>query len=155
MNLILTGFMGSGKTTICKELSKKINYKFIDTDALIERKMKMSIKKIFLYYGEYFFRRLERHILININQKSDFIISTGGGMPCFKNNIEIMKKKGIVVYLKIPKSRLSKIDKSNRPLLKKSKILLNKRKYCYAKADFTVENNKIDKTLKELRKLVR
>lgn len=155
MNLILTGFMGSGKTTIGKKLSKKINYKFIDTDTLIERKMKMPIKKIFLCYGEYFFRRLERHILISINQKSDFIISTGGGMPCFKNNIEIMKKKGIVVYLKIPKSRLSKIDKSNRPLLKKSKILLNKRKYCYAKADFTVENNKIDKTLKELRKLVR
>ncbi|MGB9755803.1 MAG: shikimate kinase [Desulfurella sp.] len=155
MNLILTGFMGSGKTTIGKKLAKKINYKFIDTDAVIERKMKMPIKKIFLLYGEFFFRRLERRILLNINLKESFILSTGGGMPCFKNNINIMKNKGIVVYLKTPKNRLFKVDKSNRPLFKKAKILLNKRKYCYQKADFTIENEKIDKTLKKLIKLVR
>ncbi|AHF97418.1 shikimate kinase [Desulfurella acetivorans A63] len=155
MNLILIGFMGSGKTTVGKVLSRELNWKFADTDEIIEKKIKMPIKKIFSLYGEYFFRKLERNILLNINIKEPFILSTGGGMPCFKDNIDIMKKKGIVIYLKAPKSRLFKIDKKNRPLLKKAKILINKRKYCYQKADYIIENYKIDLCIKQLKQLVR
>lgn len=155
MNLILIGFMGSGKSTIGKLLAKQLNCEFVDTDVLIEKKMKIPIKKIFHLYGEYFFRRLERHILINTNPKNPFILATGGGMPCFKNNIDIMKKKGTVVYLKIPKKHLFKTDNKNRPLFNKAQILLNKRKNCYAKADFTIENDKIKRTLKNIKKLMR
>ncbi len=155
MNVILIGFMGSGKTTIGQRLSKELRYTFIDTDAIIERKMKMPISKIFRCFGEYFFRRLERKILINTNPENHFVMSSGGGMPCFKNNISIMKTKGVVIYLKVPKWRLSTIDKTNRPLFKKAKTLLNKRKYCYAKADITIENYKIDTTLKKIKQTMR
>lgn len=156
MNLILIGFMGSGKTTIGKQIAKQLNYEFIDTDVLIEKKMKMPIKKIFKLYGEYFFRKLERYILINTNPKKPFILATGGGMPCFKNNIDIMKKKGIVIYLKIPKKRLAKTNNKNRPLLnKKAQILLNKRKNCYTKADFTIKNDKIKKTIEKIKAIMR
>ncbi|HHS48357.1 MAG TPA: shikimate kinase [Desulfurella acetivorans] len=156
MNLILIGFMGSGKTSIGKLISKQFNYEFIDTDALIEKKMKMPIKKIFRTFGEYFFRKLERYVLINTNPKKPFVLATGGGMPCFKNNIDIMKKKGTIIYLKIPKKRLFKTDNKNRPLFNdKAQILLNKRKNCYAKADFTIENDKIETTLKIIKTIMR
>jgi shikimate kinase len=156
MNLILVGFMGSGKTSIGKQIAKQLNCEFIDTDVFIEKKMKMPIKKIFHMYGEYFFRKLERYILVNINPKKPFVLATGGGMPCFKNNIDIMKKKGIVVYLKIPKKRVFKTDNKNRPLFNnKAQILLNKRKNCYAKADFKIENDKIEKTLEIIKTIMR
>jgi len=155
MNVIIIGFMGSGKTTIGQRLSKELKYEFIDTDDVIEKKLNMPIPKIFHCFGEYFFRRLERKILININQKKHFVMASGGGMPCFKDNIEIMKTKGLVIYLKVPKWRLSKIDKTNRPLFKKAKVLLNKRKYCYSKADVIIENYKIDATLQKIKQIVR
>ncbi len=155
MNVVLIGFMGSGKTTIGQRLAKELKYVFIDTDAVIEKKLNMPISKIFHCFDEYFFRRLERKILIDTNPKKHFVMASGGGMPCFKNNIDIMKTKGLVVYLKVPKWRISKIDKTNRPLFKKAKVLINKRKYCYAKADIVIENYKIDTTLKKIKQTMR
>lgn len=141
-NIILVGMPGSGKSTIGEALALKLNLKFIDTDKLIEKEMGLSIADIFKKYGETFFREKEREwILKNYNIKKT-VISTGGGMPVYFNNMEILNKMGITVFLdvdlKIIKKRLEK--DSHRPLInEKENIvdmvnnLFNSRKTYYSK----------------------
>lgn len=151
MKLFLIGFMGSGKTHWGQLLATKMDLPFFDLDAVIEQREKASIAEIFAEKGEEAFRYIEKDALEKlVGAHKDFIISCGGGTPCFFNNIGFMKQKGLVIWLNTQidtlVSRLLK-QKSSRPLLKNladkelkqyivSKIL--RRRLYYEQADIMV-----------------
>ena len=119
-NVIFTGFMGAGKTTVGKELVKK-GFELIDTDAYIEACEKMSISDIFAQKGEDYFRQAETKALKTLLvQDKQFVISCGGGMPLREENRKLLKKLGMVVYLRIqPETVLARLKgDTTRPLLK-------------------------------------
>ena len=119
--IYLVGYMGSGKTTIGGKLAKKLNFQFIDVDHFIENRQRKTINEIFSEKGEDAFRLMEHNALEEISLFENIVISTGGGAPCFYNNMELMNKSGFTIYLKTsPKEltkRLSK-NKNDRPLLR-------------------------------------
>jgi len=90
--------MGCGKTTIGKKLSKALQLPFIDLDTLIEKNENTSINTIFDTFGENYFREIERKYLLKVFEYETGIIATGGGTPCFFNNMELMNKNGISVF---------------------------------------------------------
>ena len=121
--IILLGYMGSGKTSIGKKISKILNIKFYDLDKLIENKFNKTVNEIFLEQGEINFRKKERALLENIlNKKKIFVLSLGGGTPCYFDNIEyIVKKTGYTIFLKPEIKQLSKKlywKKAERPIIK-------------------------------------
>ena len=105
MVVYLIGFMGSGKSTIAKRLANKIGYQFIDLDVYIEQKYMFSIAELFSKYGEDYFRTLETKSLQEINN-DECVIATGGGTPCFANNMELMKSRGKTIYLELSNEAL-------------------------------------------------
>lgn len=119
--VFLVGYMGAGKTTIGKKISKAMNKSFVDLDHHLVSEVEMSIPEYFSTHGEAAFRQKESEVLRNIPLQGQ-IISTGGGTPCFSENIDYMLASGIVVYLKLtPKalySRLAASDVRKRPALK-------------------------------------
>jgi shikimate kinase len=121
MKLFLIGLPGSGKSTIGKDLSKKLNYQLIDTDDVISKKEGCSIEEIFGSKGENYFRKLESDTLKEVIKSDNTIISTGGGTPCFFNNMELINNNGLSVFLNIPLSDITKrlLDspQKNRPLI--------------------------------------
>lgn len=121
MLLFLTGMPGCGKSTISRELSSKLNLPRIDLDEEIVHSAGMSIDNIFQKFGEDHFRELEKQAVEKACQLEKGIISTGGGAPCFFDNIEKMNQAGTTVFLDVPVSELSKrIAKQdpNRPMVK-------------------------------------
>ncbi len=115
--------MGSGKTTIGKKLANRLLYDFIDSDEEIEKNENQSISEIFDEKGESYFRKLETDFLLNFNSQNK-VISLGGGTPCFNNNMEIINKKGISVYLKLPVETIHRRlmdSKNKRPLIEQFK----------------------------------
>lgn len=112
--------MGSGKTTIGKILAEHLNLDFIDLDSYIENKYNLSVHEIFDKYGEDEFRLIEWSNLNTVSKLNDVIISTGGGTPCFFNNIDFMNVNGITIFfdedIDVIYNRLLN-DKSNRPLI--------------------------------------
>jgi shikimate kinase len=120
--IILLGYMGSGKSTIAKLLAQMQGLPFKDLDAIIERRENSSIKDIFDQKGEIYFRKLEHMILRELLASSeDFVLSLGGGTPCYANNHELLNGQGIVsVYLKASLNELYKRlqpHKTDRPLI--------------------------------------
>lgn len=119
--VFIVGFMGSGKTTLGKKIASSLGLPFIDLDLEITKYIGMSIPAYFDSYGEEAFRAIERDFLIKQNDKKA-VVSTGGGTPCYYENMNWMKENGIVVYLHhSPKSLWSRLSKSNvnkRPVLK-------------------------------------
>ena len=146
-NIVLVGLMGAGKTTVGKYLAEKYKKDFIDTDAIIEAQKKTSIPDIFAKYGEDIFRQIEANIIKKISEQNNKIISTGGGVVENAENINNLKKNGILVYLKAPAKVLYERIKNqnNRPLLqnenplKTLQGLLQKREKNYMKADIIIE----------------
>ncbi|MGQ9846917.1 MAG: shikimate kinase [Bacteroidales bacterium] len=122
MRYFLIGFMGSGKSSLGYQLAKILNIDFFDLDQYIEQSTQKSIQAIFETEGEQPFRNYETKYLNQIISLSDnAVISTGGGTPCFNNNINIMLKNGIVIYLKNNPTTLAKrifLSKTIRPLVK-------------------------------------
>lgn len=119
--IFLLGFMGSGKTRIGKKLAGKLGLTFFDLDKYIEKKTGYKIPEIFSTIGEDAFRQVEKEALHSIvGENDDFLLSTGGGTPCFYNNMSYMNKKGLTIYLRynpgMLHSRLKKAKKS-RPLI--------------------------------------
>jgi len=151
IHIFLIGFMGSGKTSLGKQLARRLKFDFLDTDLLIEEQEKSSIQEIFNSRGESYFRELENKLLLKIcllNKPTVF--STGGGMPIFNNNISYMKNNGVVVFLDIPIGMLNSRLKNDtkRPLLASQENLktfiessLIKRKPIYNKADLIVDTS--------------
>jgi len=156
--LYLIGFMGVGKTTIGKQIAAFNKVVFIDTDSQIEKETSKSIKEIFETDGEIAFRKLETDTIRSINRKA--IIACGGGLPAHNNNIEYLKQKGTVIYLKASTETLIKRlekNKNKRPLISKltnDKLLefirkiLKEREKTYKQADYTIETD--NKTVKEV-----
>lgn len=121
MRVFLIGYMGSGKTKRGKKIAAKLGCDFYDLDELIQKKYNKTISEIFNKEGEEKFREYECECLKEIIKSNNFVLSTGGGTPCFYDNIELMNKKGITIYLKAEinflLSRLiDKID-NTRPLI--------------------------------------
>ncbi|AFJ90656.1 shikimate kinase [Blattabacterium sp. (Blaberus giganteus)] len=121
MKITLIGYMGSGKTTIGKMLSKKLNLDFYDLDALLVKKKNDSICNIFKKKGELFFRKTEHSMLKKIlKKKNKYVLSVGGGTPCFYNNIYLLNKYSNTFYLKTDSYTLFKrlfLEKKTRPLI--------------------------------------
>lgn len=119
--IVLLGYMGCGKSAIARSLNSLTGLKKIDLDDYIESQEQMSIKEIFNLKGEIYFRNAETHYLRQLlEDKNDFILSLGGGTPCFGNNLEIINAMGISVYLQASIPTLVKRllpEKAKRPLI--------------------------------------
>jgi shikimate kinase len=156
MKIFLIGFMGSGKTFWGSRLSAELRLPFFDLDTVIMETEKMTIPEVFSEKGEEYFRYKEKEVLEElVGDHEDFILSCGGGTPCFFNNIEFMKKNGKVVWLntsiEILKERLLK-ERMARPLIRtigdtqlKTYIIrkLTERKMYYEQADLMVNEENI------------
>ena len=119
--IILIGYMGSGKTTVGKALSKETGMMFYDLDWYIESRMRKTVAQIFAEKGEEGFRKIEHNMLHEVAEFENVIISCGGGTPCFFDNIEYMNSQGTTVYLDVPIERLFirlSIARNKRPLIK-------------------------------------
>jgi len=149
----LIGYMGSGKTTVGKQLAKKLNLQFIDMDLFIENRYHKSISAIFEEKGEAGFREIERKALSEIIDFENVVISTGGGLPCFFDNMDVMNQAGTTIYLKVNVEELAKrlrTGKQQRPLIKEKNaeemkdfiaVNLEKREKFYNKANFIFETD--------------
>lgn len=146
-NIVLTGFMASGKTVVGKALAEKLGRKFIDTDCLIEEKCKMTIPEIFEKYGEECFRKIETEVIEEVSLEKGSVIATGGGVVLNGDNIEHLRKNATIVNLEPCESviiaRLSKDDET-RPLNKGQDIgqildRFEKRKPFYNNCDVKVK----------------
>lgn len=120
MRVFLVGYMGSGKTTLGKKLAYNLKHEFIDLDAYIEEQEGRSISQIFEEDGEEYFRKLERVYLHRIIDMEDVVISSGGGTPCYFDNMEQMNEYGTTIYINMhPKALINRLQNANefRPLL--------------------------------------
>ncbi len=121
MKIFLIGMMGSGKSFWAKKLAKKWKLGGYDLDFLIESNEEKSIAEIFEEDGEAYFRKVESKLLYWFAEKKAFFLATGGGTPCFNNNIEWMNKQGITIWINEPIEILVKRllpEKEHRPLIK-------------------------------------
>lgn len=117
--VFLTGFMGSGKSTIAPLLASTIGYDYLDIDTEIEKRLGKKVTQIFQEYGEAFFREFEHSLLDEFSRKDHCVISLGGGTIVHNNNLATIKSSGILVYLKAEPAKLLKRlrYKTDRPLL--------------------------------------
>ena len=155
-NIFLIGFMGSGKTTLGKKLAKKLGQPFFDLDVEIEKSEGLSINELFDQKGEAHFRELESKTLQSLIENNEsFVLSLGGGTPCYHKNMELVNNSGISIYLKynagILASRLMGARKK-RPLIKSldeaklKEFVGNKlieRESFYKQAELIIEDNNI------------
>ena len=121
MRIFLVGFMGCGKSTLGKKLAHSLDHKFIDLDQYIEDEEGRTIQQIFDEDGEDYFRKLERVYLHRVIDEENVVISTGGGTPCYFDNMEQMNDYGKTIYVNMhPKALIPRLKNSSqlRPLLK-------------------------------------
>lgn len=122
MLIYLIGLPGSGKSTIGRILAHQLNYSYFDMDEAICLQEQKTIEEIFSSKGENYFRELEQHILKESFERTNTIVSTGGGAPCFFNNMQEMKTHGLTIYINPGveelTNRLISQGRENRPLLK-------------------------------------
>jgi shikimate kinase len=120
MLITLIGMPASGKSTLGKSLAKKLNYQFLDLDNLIVKLQGKTISEIFAEKGEAYFRQAEREALQVALNQVDTVIATGGGAPCFFDNIELINQKSLSIYLKtdlpILTQRIQQDRRNLRPL---------------------------------------
>ena len=154
--IIIVGYMGSGKTTVGKALSKDMGIPFYDLDWYIESRMRKTVAQIFAERGEEGFRQIEYNMLHEVAEFENVIISCGGGTPCFFDNMDYMNGQGETVYLKASPEVLYghlKMGKTERPLLKNKTPeemqvfiaeQLEKREPFYSKAKHTLDVNLLE-----------
>jgi shikimate kinase len=166
--IFLTGFSGSGKSTIGPLLANSLGYEFIDLDQSIEQRAGKTITRIFAENGEEYFRGLELHALLGLVEQNNLVISLGGGVLENDESYALIQKSGTMVYLKSPSRTLARrlCNKTDRPLLKGDKgqklsreeiedkitTILARREPRYKSADITVETDikRIGSTVEEL-----
>ena len=122
--IFLIGYMGCGKSTIGKRLAQKLSLSFIDLDAHIQNNYRMTIADLFDEKGEERFRRIEQQALLEVADFEDVLVSTGGGAPCFFDNMEVMNRAGVTVYIKAEPEELAarlRASKTVRPILSRKK----------------------------------
>ena len=165
MKIFLIGFMGCGKTTMGRKLAKTLGFEVIDLDFEIELEAGMPVATYFSINGEEAFRLLESKLLKEFNYPENCVISTGGGTPCFFDNMDWMKNNGETIYLKLPALALAKRlekGKLKRPLIKDfdedglvefivSKV--NERDPYYSQAKYIL--NGIDLTPEKIKEVLR
>lgn len=121
MRIYLIGYMGSGKTTLGQQLASSLGFSFIDLDKFIEERNYKTVPQLFSEFGEEVFRQRERKALEEVSDFNDVVVSTGGGAPCFFDNMELMNRTGITLFLNIDiptlVERLLK-SKTDRPLIR-------------------------------------
>lgn len=119
-NIILIGFMGSGKTSVGERLAERLSYRFQDTDQMIERKASDTINHIFQTQGEEYFRTMETNLLLELKTSlTHAVLSSGGGIPLREQNKKLLREIGYVVYLRATKETIVKrlLGDTTRPLL--------------------------------------
>jgi len=164
-NIILTGFMGVGKTSVGTGLAKDVGYQFVDTDLLIEADQKMSVTEIFATKGEPFFRQVESRVIGEVLQRESQVVSTGGGAVLRDSNREAFKKAGFVVCLTArPEVIFERVrHETHRPLLRTedplAKIgeLLESRAPFYAQADAVIDTSEksVEAVITEIKEKIR
>lgn len=145
-NIVLTGFMGVGKTSVGKMIAQSLGYKFIDTDSLIVQNENMEIAEIFKKKGEDYFRTIEHKTICDVSKFENTVIATGGGVVKNKKNVELLRKNGVIILLRCSAEviikRLSNIN--DRPLIvgkTKDEIekMIKDREQFYIDCDFCVD----------------
>ena len=139
-NLILTGFMATGKTSLGKLLAEKLGRNFVDIDQKIEQDTGLSIPKIFEMYGEKYFRELEKKAVAEVVTRKNLVIATGGGTVKDEENLRLLKSSGFIVCLTTePEEILARTQRrGERPLLEIKKLLAQREKF-YSQADYTID----------------
>lgn len=155
----LIGFMGSGKSTLGREVAESLKFTFMETDSIIEQREQRPIQEIFKSNGEEYFRQKETEVLNHLQLVDHCVIATGGGMPCCHHNMNILNQLGITIWLDVDENILVerlKNETSDRPKLMDSMHLektihdlLASRTEFYRQAKFNVRNPDIN-ALKKL-----
>lgn len=148
-NIVLTGFMGTGKTAVGRELSRMLNMPIVDIDDEIEKKQKMKINDIFSNFGEEFFRNLETEVILKFSTSRNTIISTGGGAVLRRENMDALKENGVIFCLSASARTILDRTSGNdeRPLLKvenplaKIEELLSFRNKFYREAGIVIDTD--------------
>lgn len=147
-NLILIGFMGTGKTSLGKLLANRLGRGFVDLDQKIERDAGMTIPKIFELHGEKYFRELEKKAVREVSERKNLVIATGGGTVKDAENVRLLKNSGVIICLTTePEEIFRRTERrGERPLLDKNdqrletiKKLLAEREIFYSQADYTID----------------
>lgn len=147
-NLVLTGFMGTGKTSLGKLLAEKLGCGFVDIDQKIEQDEGLTVPQIFEKYGEKYFRELEKKAVAEVSQRHGLVIATGGGTIKDAENIRMLKSSGVIVCLTTdPEEIFRRTERrGERPVLdggedrlQTIKKLLAERQPFYAQADYTID----------------
>lgn len=156
IRIFLLGYMGSGKTTLGKAFAREMGLSFIDLDWYIEERYHKTVREIFIERGENGFREVERQMLLEVSEFENVVISTGGGAPCFFDNMEVMNQKGDTVFLNVSPGVLYhrlKVATHNRPILQgktneelKTFIIeaLEKRKPFYTQAKYIFNADQLE-----------
>ena len=155
-NIILAGFMGTGKTTIATALSHRLKMRYVSTDDLIEKSQKRTINEIFTKSGEDYFRDVESSVIKEVSEMENVVIDAGGGAVIREENITNFKSRGVLICLTADEEVIMERTKKykHRPLLnvedpkRKIRDLLAKRAPFYAKADYTIDTGKL--TIKQV-----
>lgn len=161
-NIVLTGFMGAGKSSAGKKLAQRLGMKVVDTDELIEKRAGMKISEIFEKQGEAQFREAEKSVIEEVSKLENCVVITGGGVVLKKENMDNLRRNGIIIYLHAaPEIIYQRVkSESHRPLLhvgqpmKKIKELLEFRAPYYANNDLAVDtsNMSVEQVVEEILK---
>jgi shikimate kinase len=164
-NIVLIGFMGTGKTAAARLLSKRLAMRYISTDELIEEKEKQPIVDIFAQKGEAYFRQVEQAVVKEVSLMKNVVIDSGGGVIIKEENIKNLKKNGIIICLAATADVILARTKGvkHRPLLNvgqpKEKIeeLLFARAPYYKKADYTVDTSRlsVEEVVRKIEKILK
>lgn len=156
IRIFLTGYMGAGKTTLGKAFSRAMGIQFIDLDWYIEARFHRTINELFAERGEAAFRELERNMLHEVSEFEDVLISTGGGTPCFFDNMDYMNAQGKTVFLDVHPNvlfRRLRMSRDQRPILRgktDEELLafineaLQKRLPFYEKARYRLDGSRLE-----------
>jgi len=151
-NIIITGFMGTGKSVVAKELARKLKMVFIDMDQIIEERQGTSIADIFTRYGEKYFRAQENKLIKELSQKENMVIATGGGTLLSSDNARILDQRGQIICLYAGSQTIyNRVKrKNNRPLLKEENLLseinrlLEERKKIYDNIKWKIDTTNLN-----------
>lgn len=156
MRLFLVGYMGSGKSTLGRQLARVAGLHFIDLDKYIEERHCRSVQQLFAEEGEAVFRIFEKNALAEVAEFDDVVVATGGGAPCFYDNMELMNRAGVTVFIDVDPQVLARrlmTSKTVRPLImgkSKQELItfiaenLEKRRVYYDKSRIVVRNPDMD-----------